>query len=196
MLGSSPWLLWNAGHGWRSFVARPNFGSNWSERFWDWTHRLSTVTGTTTPFDEARRLLPSSVAVTIVVLVVAVASWSSRTRAPGLVAFSSNGRIAASSYGVPRFPELEAEAAARGRCTYVLRLGAAGGADSVRLVEYLQGQAIDYERRDQGAFAIFWLTRPVAPRPSRLAVFGARSFGAAPRAEECSTESVRQAQGR
>jgi hypothetical protein len=86
VVASAPWWVWNLRNGWKSLDAPPNFGTTWFGRFRDLLDRLPVITGFETPFDTSRRLLPTAVVVLLVLAAVVVASFRTRTRAPGLLA--------------------------------------------------------------------------------------------------------------
>lgn len=94
------------------------------------------------------------------------------------LAYVSGGRIAAASYAVPRFEDLEARGGTTGLTTYVLRTGYFGG-DDRRLERHLRAQGIGYTRTEIGAFTVFLLDRPVAPADVPLTRFGGRIRAAA-----------------
>ena len=88
------------------------------------------------------------------------------------ITFASDGEIAASTYGVPRFDDVERAAARRGRCTYVMRSGRLGGDEVQALVDHLRRHDVGLERRQVGAFTVLFLDEPVRPSDVPLAVFG------------------------
>lgn len=86
------------------------------------------------------------------------------------ITFATDSEIRASTYGVPRFPDLEREGRGQGSDTYVLRVGHMGG-DEQRLETYLQANDIAYERSRLGAFMVFLLDEPVPPEDVPLTTF-------------------------
>lgn len=91
VLGAAPWIVWNLRNGWLSLESPPSFGAGPVDRFADWTERTSTIAGLSTPWDEARALLPHPLGFGAVVAVTLVATWFTRRSAPGLLLCSFLG---------------------------------------------------------------------------------------------------------
>lgn len=86
VLGAWPALVANADSGGASFASSPGLESTWSERFGDWFERLPTLVGLVTPFEDERRLVAGSVGIVVIVAIVAMSTYASRSTAPGLTA--------------------------------------------------------------------------------------------------------------
>jgi hypothetical protein len=92
IVGALPWLIWNYRNGWTSLDSGTDPATTWFSRVQDFWYRLSTVTGTQTPFEPDRALIdwPWGAAVAVAV-VIGAATWRTRRRAPGLLAISIVG---------------------------------------------------------------------------------------------------------
>ncbi len=102
------------------------------------------------------------------------------------ISFLSDGEVVASTYAVVRFPDLEREAAERGRCTYVFRRGTRAGGRAA-LDAHLQEADIDNTRIELGTFTVFLLGVPVDPADVPLVSLAgpARPVGGASPAPTC-----------
>ncbi len=111
VLGASPWLIWNAVNGWTSMSGGRLEGWDWLEGASGWLRSLGLLTGTATPWDLKRNLVPWWLGALLFVLVVALA-WR-RTRGtvgwllPGIVAIvgvtAPLNLVLAISPGAPRY---------------------------------------------------------------------------------------------
>ena len=97
------------------------------------------------------------------------------------IMFLSGGRITASSFGVPRFDDVEVAAAEQGRCTYVLRRGHLDDLVPRQLSDHLQRDGIAYDQR--GDRHVHALRPHPAGRPGGRPVDEVREPGA-PRSGE------------
>jgi hypothetical protein len=87
------------------------------------------------------------------------------------IMFLSGGRVTASSFGVPRFDDVEVTAAEHGRCTYVLRRGHLDDLAPRQLSAHLEREGIAFDHEEIGTFALYVLSEPVDPADVPLTWF-------------------------
>jgi hypothetical protein len=89
MLGAAPWLVWNFMNGWASLGGGRMPGLGWSDGASSWLHSLGLLSGTATPWDAQRNLIPWWLAAIVVGAVVVVAWLRTRREVgwliPGIV---------------------------------------------------------------------------------------------------------------
>lgn len=111
VVGASPWLIWNALNGWESLTGGRLEGLDWLKGASGWLRSLGLLTGTATPWDLKRNLLPWWLAALLFGLAL-VLGWR-RTREstgwllPGIVVIvgvtAPLNLVLAISPGAPRY---------------------------------------------------------------------------------------------
>lgn len=110
-LGAAPWLGWNAVNGWESLSGGRAEGWDWLEGASGWLRSLGMLTGTATPWDLSRNLVPWWLAALILGLVVVIAWLRTREAVgwllPGIVVIvgvtAPLNLVLALSPGAPRY---------------------------------------------------------------------------------------------
>ena len=90
------------------------------------------------------------------------------------ITFASDGRVRASSFGSPRFPDLEALARQDEPTTFVFDTTRTDFDNSARLERALAERHLPFERERHGVWAVYFLDRPLTPWDAGLVAYGGR----------------------